>query len=167
MKVLVSVLGLVLMNRWKLELKDINLLNWISLNWSSNQCFIKVAVAVKTLKEGSSVEEKIDFLSEAEMMKRFVDCHNWHIDCNVLTIIWWQKQCISTKDRYVHLFIVYVLSKIRFTIEHTYLYNYYFKILPQEHRAAAGRLHEVWADPHRHGVHALRRSQNVTFPHIF
>ena len=31
----------------------------------------QVAVAVKTLKEGSSVEEKIDFLSEAEMMKRF------------------------------------------------------------------------------------------------
>ena len=30
----------------------------------------KVAVAVKTLKEGSSFEEKIDFLSEAEMMKR-------------------------------------------------------------------------------------------------
>ena len=28
-------------------------------------------MAVKTLKEGSSVEEKIDFLSEAEMMKRF------------------------------------------------------------------------------------------------
>ena len=90
--VISSVLGLVLMNRCNLELKDINLLNWISLNWSSNQCFIKVAVAVKTLKEGSSVEEKIDFLSEAEMMKRFVDCHNWHIDCNVLTIIWWQKQ---------------------------------------------------------------------------
>ena len=33
--------------------------------------FIKVAVAVKTLKAGSSVEEKIDFLSEADMMKRF------------------------------------------------------------------------------------------------
>ena len=31
----------------------------------------QVAVAFKTLKEGSSVEEKIDFLSEAEMMKRF------------------------------------------------------------------------------------------------
>lgn len=30
-----------------------------------------VAVAVKTLKIGSSVEEKLDFLSEAEMMKRF------------------------------------------------------------------------------------------------
>ncbi|XP_040568562.1 uncharacterized protein [Lepeophtheirus salmonis] len=30
-----------------------------------------VAVAVKTLKTGSSVEQKIDFLSEAEMMKRF------------------------------------------------------------------------------------------------
>jgi len=30
-----------------------------------------VAVAVKTLKLGSTVEEKIDFLSEAEMMKRF------------------------------------------------------------------------------------------------
>lgn len=30
-----------------------------------------VAVAVKTLKTGSSVEEKIDFLSEADMMKRF------------------------------------------------------------------------------------------------
>merc|ERR1711892_44984 len=30
-----------------------------------------VAVAVKTLKAGSSVEEKIDFLSEADMMKRF------------------------------------------------------------------------------------------------
>ena len=26
---------------------------------------------MKALKEGSSVEEKIDFLSEAEMMKRF------------------------------------------------------------------------------------------------
>ena len=33
--------------------------------------FFKVAVAVKTLKAGSSVEEKIDFLSEADMMKRF------------------------------------------------------------------------------------------------
>ncbi|XP_046448251.1 receptor-type guanylate cyclase gcy-5-like [Daphnia pulex] len=30
-----------------------------------------VAVAVKTLKVGSTVEEKLDFLSEAEMMKRF------------------------------------------------------------------------------------------------
>ncbi|KAK2703017.1 uncharacterized protein LOC136042185 isoform X2 [Artemia franciscana] len=30
-----------------------------------------VAVAVKTLKMGSTVEEKLDFLSEAEMMKRF------------------------------------------------------------------------------------------------
>ena len=30
-----------------------------------------VAVAVKTLKTGSSVEEKIDFLSEANIMKRF------------------------------------------------------------------------------------------------
>ena len=28
-------------------------------------------MAVKTLKEGSTVEEKIDFLSEAEIMKRF------------------------------------------------------------------------------------------------
>jgi len=28
-------------------------------------------VAVKTLKVGSTVEEKLDFLSEAEMMKRF------------------------------------------------------------------------------------------------
>ena len=33
--------------------------------------FIQVAVAVKTLKLGSTVDEKIDFLSEAEMMKRF------------------------------------------------------------------------------------------------
>jgi len=32
---------------------------------------VKVAVAVKTLKVGSSIEEKVDFLSEAEMMKRF------------------------------------------------------------------------------------------------
>ena len=32
---------------------------------------MKVAVAVKTLKVGSSIEEKVDFLSEAEMMKRF------------------------------------------------------------------------------------------------
>ena len=30
-----------------------------------------MAVAVKTLKTGSTVEEKIDFLSEADMMKRF------------------------------------------------------------------------------------------------
>lgn len=30
-----------------------------------------VAVAVKTLKVGSTVEEKLDFLGEAEMMKRF------------------------------------------------------------------------------------------------
>lgn len=29
------------------------------------------AVAVKTLKVGSTVEEKLDFLGEAEMMKRF------------------------------------------------------------------------------------------------
>ena len=33
--------------------------------------FTKVAVAVKTLKTGSTIEEKIDFLSEADMMKRF------------------------------------------------------------------------------------------------
>ena len=32
---------------------------------------LKVAVAVKTLKTGSSVDVKVDFLSEAEMMKRF------------------------------------------------------------------------------------------------
>ena len=32
----------------------------------------QVAVAVKTLKAGSTVDEKIDFLSEAEMMKRFI-----------------------------------------------------------------------------------------------
>ena len=32
---------------------------------------IQVAVAVKTLKEGSSMEEKIDFLGEADIMKRF------------------------------------------------------------------------------------------------
>ena len=31
----------------------------------------KVEVAVKTLKTGSSVDVKVDFLSEAEMMKRF------------------------------------------------------------------------------------------------
>ena len=31
----------------------------------------QVAVAVKTLKTGSTVEEKLDFLSEADMMKRF------------------------------------------------------------------------------------------------
>ena len=30
-----------------------------------------MAVAVKTLKPGSSVDEKVDFLSEADMMKRF------------------------------------------------------------------------------------------------
>ena len=30
-----------------------------------------MAVAVKSLKVGSSIEEKLDFLSEAEMMKRF------------------------------------------------------------------------------------------------
>ena len=30
-----------------------------------------MAVAVKTLKEGSSMEEKIDFLGEADIMKRF------------------------------------------------------------------------------------------------
>ena len=28
-------------------------------------------MAVKTLKVGSNIEEKIDFLSEADMMKRF------------------------------------------------------------------------------------------------
>lgn len=32
---------------------------------------LQVAVAVKTLKVGSTVEEKLDFLSEAEVMKRF------------------------------------------------------------------------------------------------
>ena len=32
---------------------------------------LQVAVAVKTLKPGSSLDEKIDFLSEANMMKRF------------------------------------------------------------------------------------------------
>ena len=31
----------------------------------------QVAVAVKTLKPGSSLDEKIAFLSEADMMKRF------------------------------------------------------------------------------------------------
>ena len=31
----------------------------------------QVAVAVKTLKTGSSVDVKVDFLGEAEMMKRF------------------------------------------------------------------------------------------------
>ena len=31
----------------------------------------QVAVAVKTLKTGSSLEEKLDFLGEADMMKRF------------------------------------------------------------------------------------------------
>jgi serine/threonine protein kinase len=31
----------------------------------------QVAVAVKTLKVGSSMVEKLDFLSEAEVMKRF------------------------------------------------------------------------------------------------
>lgn len=30
-----------------------------------------MAVAVKTLKIGSTMEEKLDFLSEAEVMKRF------------------------------------------------------------------------------------------------
>lgn len=30
-----------------------------------------MAVAVKTLKVGSTMEEKLDFLSEAEVMKRF------------------------------------------------------------------------------------------------
>ena len=30
-----------------------------------------VSVAIKTLKEGAQLEEKIDFLSEANMMKRF------------------------------------------------------------------------------------------------
>lgn len=32
---------------------------------------LQVAVAVKTLKVGSTMEEKLDFLSEAEVMKRF------------------------------------------------------------------------------------------------
>jgi serine/threonine protein kinase len=32
---------------------------------------LQVAVAVKTLKVGSTLEEKLDFLSEAEVMKRF------------------------------------------------------------------------------------------------
>ena len=32
---------------------------------------LKVAVAVKTLKVGSNYEDKLSFLSEAEMMKRF------------------------------------------------------------------------------------------------
>ena len=31
----------------------------------------QVAVAVKTLRDGSTHEDKISFLSEAEMMKRF------------------------------------------------------------------------------------------------
>jgi serine/threonine protein kinase len=34
-------------------------------------CVSQVAVAVKTLKVGSTMEEKLDFLSEAEVMKRF------------------------------------------------------------------------------------------------
>ena len=39
----------------------------------------QVAVAVKTLKAGSTVDEKIDFLSEAEMMKRFDRYHCFDI----------------------------------------------------------------------------------------
>ena len=40
--------------------------------WNALEISIfQVAVAVKTLKAGSTVDEKIDFLSEAEMMKRF------------------------------------------------------------------------------------------------
>ena len=42
---------------------------FLSLNHLFYLC--QVAVAVKTLKLGSSIDEKIDFLSEAEMMKRF------------------------------------------------------------------------------------------------
>ena len=47
---------------------------WVCLHLNSaltNSFLFQVAVAVKTLKAGSSVEEKIDFLSEADMMKRF------------------------------------------------------------------------------------------------
>lgn len=32
---------------------------------------MQLAIAVKTLKVGSTMEEKLDFLSEAEVMKRF------------------------------------------------------------------------------------------------
>ena len=39
-------------------------------SYHGNIARLKVAVAVKTLKAGSSVEEKVDFLSEADMMKR-------------------------------------------------------------------------------------------------
>ena len=42
---------------------------FVKKNVSISPC--QVAVAVKTLKSGSSVEEKVDFLSEANMMKRF------------------------------------------------------------------------------------------------
>lgn len=41
------------------------------MEFLKNGFLIQVAVAVKTLKVGSTVEEKLDFLSEAEMMKRF------------------------------------------------------------------------------------------------
>ena len=49
---------------------EIHPLSWI-LTCYLDIHWLQVAIAVKTLKEGSSVEEKIDFLSEAEMMKRF------------------------------------------------------------------------------------------------
>jgi hypothetical protein len=47
-------------------------------------------VAVKTLKVGSSFEEKVDFLSEAEMMKRFdhkvISRHFPHFSAGILNL---------------------------------------------------------------------------------
>ena len=40
-------------------------------NYQNKDHLYQVAVAVKTLKPGSSLDEKIAFLSEADMMKRF------------------------------------------------------------------------------------------------
>jgi len=54
------------------SLKDILMrIDQLDSNYISTDKMIDVAVAVKTLKPGSSLDEKIAFLSEADMMKRF------------------------------------------------------------------------------------------------
>lgn len=69
-----------------------------------------MAVAVKTLKVGSTVEEKLDFLSEAEMMKRF----------NHKNIVRLLGVCTRNEPVYTVMeFILY--GDIRFKLEKTFL----------------------------------------------
>jgi len=59
--------------------------------------YIQVAVAVKSLKKGSSCEEKLEFLSEAEVMKRFE--HK-----NIVKLLG-----VCTKEEPIHTIMEYML----------------------------------------------------------